>query len=195
MKSDIKKAYLLSDESSSELTVNRISEDDLIINVPLAAPDTMNTVVVLDINEPVEIDSVRLLAGKFDNTLLAFDSELHGDGFTYGDGKVNREYTAGWKSKEQWISWKFRLNESEKYEILLSYVTASETDSGSIVCEIDGKQYPVEYTAPQENAGNAKINIGSLELSKGEHTIKLLMNTHSGDECMRPLYVTMSLEK
>lgn len=48
------KAYLLSDPSRKSLTVKR-SEDKLVISVPEAAPDSLNSVVVLDVKGKPEI--------------------------------------------------------------------------------------------------------------------------------------------
>ena len=51
-----KQAYLLSDTENKILNVTRV-EDALVINLPSATPDTINTVVVLDIDGKADISS------------------------------------------------------------------------------------------------------------------------------------------
>jgi alpha-L-fucosidase len=47
----IKKAYLLSDKRQAKLQIRRKTKDKIAIRVPRKAPDDINTVVVLDIND------------------------------------------------------------------------------------------------------------------------------------------------
>ncbi len=49
LKKGINKAYLLADKKRAKLPVRRKSEDKIVINVPNNAPDTINTVLVLEI--------------------------------------------------------------------------------------------------------------------------------------------------
>src|SRR5438067_1561235 len=87
LKSDISKAYLLADPSKEALSFQRVNPLDISIRVPLKAPDTANTVIVLATKGDIETDSVRLLSENGTaNRLLAFDAELTGKGFGFGDG-------------------------------------------------------------------------------------------------------------
>ena len=45
----VKKAYLLADRKHAKLPVTREDEDELVITVPNETPDSINTVVVLEI--------------------------------------------------------------------------------------------------------------------------------------------------
>jgi len=57
-----KTAFLLADAKKTPLTVTRL-EDALVVNVPAAAPDRMNSVVVLDVaGKPVVIDPPKIFA-------------------------------------------------------------------------------------------------------------------------------------
>ena len=47
----IKKAYLLSDKRRAKLQIRRKTKDKIVIKVPRKAPDEINTVVVLEIND------------------------------------------------------------------------------------------------------------------------------------------------
>lgn len=59
------------------------------MELPKTAPDTVNTVVVLELSSPEKFDSVRYLAPNIPLTrMLAFDATLMGKGFGFGDGKT-----------------------------------------------------------------------------------------------------------
>ena len=51
LKKGINKAYLLADKKRAKLPVRRKGEDKIVIRVPSNAPDAINTVVVLEIND------------------------------------------------------------------------------------------------------------------------------------------------
>ena len=99
--------------SKNQLTTKRLNEKDVLINLPANSIDSINTVIVLELNEKPAVDSVRFIAPNVMETrLLAFDAMLNGNGFGFGDGKTNRYYVDGWKSLEQSVSWKFRLSKA-----------------------------------------------------------------------------------
>ncbi len=50
LKNKVKKAYLLADEKRAKLPVERQSNGKIVIKVPSKAPDSVNTVIVLQIN-------------------------------------------------------------------------------------------------------------------------------------------------
>jgi alpha-L-fucosidase len=49
LRNKVKKAYLLADKKRAKLPVRREDEDKIIVSVPSEAPDTINTVVVLEL--------------------------------------------------------------------------------------------------------------------------------------------------
>lgn len=174
LKSNIEKAWLLSDPLKRELTFNRLNPLDLRIKLTGNAPDSINTVIVLETKEKTETDPVRLLADKqIINRLLAFDSELKGEGFRFGDGKTNRYFVEGWTRKEQEISWKVRLNNSATYRLSLIYAGSAESEGSFNIC-IDNKilkEYNV--TNKQKTSVVYKLNLGTITLNEGVHTLSL----------------------
>ncbi|HEY5772470.1 MAG TPA: alpha-L-fucosidase, partial [Chitinophagaceae bacterium] len=126
-----KKAYLLTDISKTFPIISG-SSADFYITVPNKAPDSINTVVVLEWEGKLVTHPSRLLAPNSTlDRLLAFDAQQNGKGFGYGDGKTNRYYIEGWKTKEQSLSWEFNTIRPGKYKIRIKYLAPAESAGGS----------------------------------------------------------------
>jgi alpha-L-fucosidase len=169
LKSNIAKAYLLTDASKKALPVKRINPIDVRITLPASAPDAVDAVIVLEINGNIETDPTRLISADNTNQLLAFDAEL-GKGFGFGDGKTNRYYLEGWK-KDQLVKWNFRLLQSAKYKVVLKYVSDS-TNAGTYELKISDlvKKGEVISTAKDEVK---TVDIGEVSLQPGNHTLQI----------------------
>ena len=86
-----------------------MNANDVLINLPLNAIDTINTVLVVDLKSQIQTDSIRYVSTNVPKTrLLAFDATQEGKGFGFGDGKTDRYYVEGWKNKDQALRWDFR---------------------------------------------------------------------------------------
>ena len=126
-----KKAYLLTDISKAFPIISGPSAD-FYITVANKAPDSINTVVVLEWEGKLVTHPSRLLAPNSTlHRLLAIDAQQNGKGFGYGDGKTNRYYVEGWKTKEQSLSWEFNTIRPGKYKIRIKYLAPAESAGGS----------------------------------------------------------------
>ena len=127
----LRKAYLLTDTSKT-FRLKQVPLQIFYITVPEEAPDSINTVVVLEWKANWLPDSSRLLAPNSTlDRLLAFDAQQNGKGFGYGDGKTNRYYVEGWKTKEQSLSWEFNTIRPGEYKIRIKYLAPAESAGGS----------------------------------------------------------------
>ncbi|ULT46647.1 alpha-L-fucosidase [Niabella defluvii] len=135
----IRRTYLLSDTTKS-LNIIRAGKQDWKIQLPATAPDTTNTVVVLELNEGTRFDSIRYIAPNSRVArMLAFDAALNGKGFGFGDGKTNRYYVDGWKLPSQTISWTFRNDRDAIFDLSLKYIVGMSS-GGTYKVMLDGKQ-------------------------------------------------------
>lgn len=170
IKSNIRKAYLLTDPQKKSLAIDFLNSEDLNISIPLKAPDTANTVIVLEMRGDIETDSLRLIASNIPTRLLAFDAELKGKGFSYGDGKSAAYYVEGWKTKEQSISWNFRNTEPATFDIVIRYVSTPETEGsyhltlGGFTADEKVDVSPQANTIITKKIGAVKLNVGTNEL-------------------------------
>ncbi|PXV66291.1 alpha-L-fucosidase [Dysgonomonas alginatilytica] len=187
--SDIDKAWIVGEANKSDLKIGRLNDKDIKIALPVAAPDTINTVVALTLKNKKTAYPVRLLSALSDNILYTFDAELKGKGLGYGDGKPNRNYVRGWNSNSQSLQWKFRINESANYDIYIDYNTESEKDKGSVTLNINGKVYKINYVSRLEKDGTNSIQVGQISIPEGEYTCLLEGDKQEGVSYMRPIAV------
>lgn len=190
LKSNINKAYLLADPAKKALSFKRIDPLDVSINIPAQVPDAMNTVIVLETQGTIETDATRLLASNgITNHLLAFDAELVGKGFGFGDGKTDHYYVDGWKNTDQLIKWNFRLIQSAKFKVVLKYL-ADNTDEGTYELKIGDlvKSGKVESVAKEQVK---EEEIGTVSLQPGAHTLQLNALQLSKANLMKTLEVEL----
>ncbi|WP_316785142.1 alpha-L-fucosidase [Pedobacter frigiditerrae] len=174
LKSDIAKAYLLTAPNKS-LGFNRLNSSDLEISVPRKVADTASTVIILETKNPIKVDSVRLLssASNTSNKLLAFDANLIGKGFKFGDGKPGRYYVDGFTKNDQEINWEFRLLQPTSFHVLLKY-SADNQNAGDFEVIVDGKVFKKSSAKTAEKTDTVmEIDLADLSLVAGKHQIAI----------------------
>jgi len=192
LKNEVKKAYLLSDQTKKSLPVERLGEADINIRIPSKSPDDADAVVVLDIEGPVTAEPVRRLAAKgIANRLLAFDAELHGKGFGFGDGKTNRYYVEGWKSSDQYLSWDFKILEPAKYRLVAKYLPAQAR--GSYEVSLAGFKKELTVSGEKSDAVVSQ-EVGMVTLPPGKHQLTIKPVSIKGGELMKILEVQLIAE-
>ena len=171
LKSPVKQAYLLADPRRAPLEVERLSERDLVIEVPRAAPDAADTVIAVEVagTEPA-VDPVRLLGGAevAAETLRAFDGQLRGGGLGYGKGKAQDAHVLGWSTGSASVRWPVRARESTTYDVAVVYDAEPKSAGGAFVVrvgkhDLEGKvEGGSMLTRP---LGRATVEAGELELA------------------------------
>lgn len=186
LQSKVKQAYFLTDLKKTKLDIKRESDKDFFIPLPKMAPDTSNTIIVLDLEEIIKTDGIRYVATNADCRLLAFDANLS-KGFRFGDGKTNRYYAEGWTSKEQQVSWDFRTSSAQQFKVSIKYLAGNDA-GGNYSFNIDGKNYNQDVIP----GGNKVITqeVANFTLEKGIHQITIKPNTIQ-KELMKLLEVTL----
>ena len=190
LKTNINKAYLLSDPAKKSLGLEFINSVDINLTVPLQVPDSMNTVIVLELKGDIETDPLRMVAGNVSTRLLAFDADLAGKGFSYGDGKAASYFVEGWKTKDQSVSWTFRIDEPVTYKVILKYVGTSET-GGIYRLNLGTLRY--EDTIMPASKGNEIITkeIGRVKLFIGTNELSIVPVEIQKSELMKLLEVEL----
>lgn len=190
LRSEVKKAWFLANDKE-KVRWNRLNADDLELVLPDKAVDNMNSVVALVLENRKAPNPTRLLDSKRGNILYTFDSKLVGRGLGYGDGKPNRNYVKNWKNNGQSMEWTFRLNEPSEYDVYLDYNTAGKEDTGTVIVEIAGKAFEVDYQAFYERKGTNSLPVGKIKLGKGTFQCSLKGKSHSGKQYMNPIAVRL----
>ena len=160
LQGNIKNASLLA--NGQKLSFKKKNTGDWIFNIPAKAPDTVNTVIIVEVVGTVKGDEARLLASKGENILSAFDAELHGKGLGYGEGKAGKDFLHNWKKQDQWLSWKIRLNEPAVFRLRLKYVKEDAVKGNTFVLTA-GKQ-KIEGRLGEYETGILHLPAGTYDL-------------------------------
>jgi alpha-L-fucosidase len=190
LKSSVAKVYLLTDPKRT-FAVTRLNDKDVVINLPLKAIDTINTVLGVDVDNGLQTDSLRYVSTNNPVTrLLAFDATQAGKGFGFGDGKTDRYYVEGWKSKEQKLSWKFRTAMPADFRIVIKYLSPAEASGGLYAVSLD--HYYTQNTVTTDlNGAVITRDIGTVSLPAGIHQLKITPVVMAKTELMKLLEVQL----
>jgi alpha-L-fucosidase len=188
LKTAIGTSYLLANPKRT-LPTTRLNDKDVVINLPLTAPDTINTVIVVELKDKIQADSIRYIAANNKITrLLAFDATQHGNGFSFGDGKADRYYVAGWKNKDQYLTWNFRSASPATFKIVIRYLV-DENSAGSYQLQLN--DFKKENTVIGSNNKIITEEIGSVQLNAGIHELSIKPLRIAKSELMKLLEVQL----
>ena len=198
----VKRAYLLADPAKSKLVTQNV-DGDIEVTIPADAPDTMDSVIVLELDAVIEAVSVPLvMSAGVETDLMVFDSQIHGEGARLGNGEIGQQGLQGWTTTDQSLSWTFRLIEPATFKVALSYNTAHDNQNGTVYLTVDRQTMAVEYTAfvpvvEKDEHGRLRLRhttllAGHVTLSAGEHALRLTAGEYTGDVLMQPLFVTLN---
>lgn len=183
LKTAVKRAALLT-APDRKLDVRR-SGKDVVITLPERAPDPDDTVVVVDLQAPPEVDAYRLLPGK-DGTielpvaLAEIQSEMGQR--AYLDYFYRTTMLANWQNVNDYPVWEFETAKPGAYEIRASYASVGGGPADFVV-EVDD----LKATGRTENSPSVyfprTFTVGKVELGTGKHTLKFkitnLTNNHA----------------
>lgn len=190
LRSNIRKAWYVANAKKS-VKFKRVTENDVELSLSKEPLDSMNTIIAMVLKDIQKPNPVRLLDARSSNVLYTFDAELQGKGLSYGDGKPNRNYVTEWTKTDQWMKWPFRLNEPAEYDIYLDYNTQDVDDSGSVIVEIAGKSFEVNYQGYPERKGTNSLYVGKVKLNSGESECRLKGKAFQGTQFMRAIAVRL----
>jgi alpha-L-fucosidase len=186
LESTVRRAYLLSDKTKKPLPVQRKNAKDLLVTLPATAPDSTNSVVVLEM-EGIKADTVRVLDTQdITNVLMAFDGTLHGRGWQNGDGKKAAYFVHHWKDTTQYVNWKVRTVKDATYQLNIKYTT-DQSAAGSYTVRI-GDNVITKNVQP---AGIVVKPLKEIFLPAGEYELTIRANEIKGTELMKLFELTL----
>lgn len=189
LRSGFGKAYLLNGKSAVKTSLN--AKGETVLQLPTNVHDPVDEVIVMEIQLPVKTDSVRYIADNLPmNRLLAFDAKQTGSGLFYGDGKANKFYVAGWNKISQSLKWTFRTLHPKTYKIVLKYI-GEKDNSGDFEIGIAGKKFTERINPSQEKAMPVTLQIGTVDLNVGKHSLNIKPINISGKELMKILEIDL----
>jgi alpha-L-fucosidase len=189
LSADVAEAYLAANRQT--VKCEKLGNEDMLVRLPAVCPDTVNTVVVLQLkNGDYTTGSYRLLEPGEKNILLTFDALLS-KGLSTGDGKKYRNYIHNWTDHRQSVTWNVRLRQPASYRMSLEYNKLAASDTGVIIVVVDGKPYKASYAANRQTKDCERLQVATVELEPGEHTIVLKGEQYQGKQFMRPMQLTL----
>lgn len=195
LRSNVHKAWLLTDPNRTGLAVHRLNPLDVRIDVASAAPDKVDSVVVLDCagnTVNIAVDANRLLQPAFPaETLRAFDAELRGGGVKFGPGKVRDAYVEGWSSQDASVDWRVRLNAPAAYEVAAVY-DAEKPSAGDAFTVSFGRQ---ALRGTVEAGSAQRATLGRVSVSSGSFSIRVAAAGSFAGELFRLRGLELKVER
>ncbi|HET6995831.1 MAG TPA: alpha-L-fucosidase, partial [Chitinophagaceae bacterium] len=192
--------YLL-ERPSAKIEIKQTPTGDLMLLLPKQRHDSIDAVLVFDWRGQSFPDSIHFVTPNTRmERFLAFDARQNGKGFNYGDGKTDRYYVEGWKSKDQYLDWKFRAatSDPQKFRIIIKYLAPEETAGGVFELILDqdysssSKQVIRIEEAVTTNAGNTTVvtkELGVVSISHDGYTLKIKPVSIKKTELMKLLEI------
>jgi alpha-L-fucosidase len=191
LKSETGRVYLLVNKKT--LTTRRLNENDVEIDLPAQMPDTMNTVIAIELKGALKTDSVRVLTPNMaEHRLFAFDAQLHGGRFSYGDGKAGKYYVQNWKSNDQWLSWTFRTTQPVSFTVNMKYV-AGDGIGGTFLLQTGTFSKEIKITGSGSNTKVVEAEMGTITLPAGTHELTIKPVSIEKEELMKLLELVLSV--
>lgn len=186
LQTDIVRAHMLADASEAPLQHERLDAQTVQLILGGSKPALGHAVVVMDVVDARHVGSDRLLASEASNELHSFDAEHFGKGFAYGDGKVRRDYVAGWNGVDQKVVWKVYVREDTVFNLSVEYERIGEPHDILVTC---GEQGFRSTTRGKENdewfSDYVTNDLGQLRLSAGSHTLEFTVPGEPEHEVLR----------
>jgi hypothetical protein len=169
LKSGVKKAYFLTENNAASLDAGRLNDLDVVLTVPLKAPDELCTVIVLELDEALVADKTILLNPAVSSNMLhVFEGELHGKGIKWGGGNIKSNFIQHWPSSDDTISWPLRANDEGRYMLSAHYTGMKDSLGNVFSVEIAGQS----LAASVENKGKyLEVMLGEVTIPAGTHSL------------------------
>ncbi len=179
LKSKVAGAYLLADSQSRPKKVTRQGLD-VFIDVGKRAPDKINSVVVVTVKGPIEVDNTIRQNTSGDITLAAGDAMLHGEDIDYfwGSGTKLGGYITGWENMEDYLTWEFIIDQPGSFAV--ETVRIASKDGGNYIVsagpeELTATLKPDDELIARKNTRRELLSpAGTITLSTaGKHTLTI----------------------
>jgi alpha-L-fucosidase len=188
LKNNVTKVFSLADPKK-QFAASRIDANALLVMLPKKPIDPANTVLVIDLPDKLQTDSVRYVATNVPVTrLLAFDAIQEGKGFSFGDGKTDRYYVEGWKSKDQVLSWDLRTTSPADFKVVIKYLAPTETSGGLFL--LTPGDYQLKDTVTT-GSGVITRELGTVTLGTGIFSMKMIPLAITKTELMKLLEIQL----
>lgn len=133
------KAWLLSDPEKKPLAVERKSGDTVVITVPEAAPDKIDSVIVLEIEGEPNVVAMPIRAdGDGRIVLLAGDAEIAGETARL-ESRGREENIGFWTDPADRVGWRFEVGRPGTYRVAIRVACATGSEGAEYTVKVGGR--------------------------------------------------------
>lgn len=169
-----------------DIELHRLNDEDVELALPAAAPDAIDSVLVLDFPAQIAADkAIRLATETVPTTLHVMDGRLDGHGIRYGDGKTGRDVIEEWSGADSTVTWTVRVPHAAKFKVGAQYNTHGQANTGSFAIQVAQQELAGRVT-PTKDVSTFRVDtLGEFVLPAGEHTIVVRPRQIAGGNLMR----------
>ncbi len=173
LKTDVKGAHLLADPVKA--LAFRRSGRDVTVELPKRALDPDDTVVVIELAGPPEVENASLsngADGRIELPVCMADIQSQMGQRAYLDHFYRTTLLTNWQSIYDYPQWEFESAGAATYEVQVGYARGGAVGS-SFAVEIDDIELPaVTRSTPSEMIPDL-FSVGTISLKKGKHQLRV----------------------
>lgn len=176
LKNSVQEAYLLADKTPLDV---RTTEAGVLVSLPAEAPDENDSVIVLKVPRPLEIENTPPAEQQDGGlTLTAEMAFLHNNEGSR-DVRVQRAGSSAnlgyWTDAHAWVEWPLRIDRPGAYEITAEIAVEAARSKFSI--EIRDQHLPVEVLSTGGYQSYTTKPLGTISIEKaGEYSLQIHPN-------------------
>ncbi len=163
----VRRVYLMGDPAKRPIAFNATG-GDVTLDLPTAAPNAIDSVVVVETEGPPQGRKGRLVETRWGTTqLLGFDADAKGAALSYGDGKTARFYVDGLERPGSSLSWRLRATQAARVTVTLRYSTPETVGGGAIRVSYAGRILTAPVVATASATAMRSVVLGTINVKPG----------------------------
>jgi alpha-L-fucosidase len=171
LKSKIKSAKLLVD--GKKLTFNS-TDTGASITIPGSAPDPVNTVIVVEVENELNVESNMPKQAENGSILLPAPlSFIHNRGYSMKTGlsdKTDQAFITDWESDRTYVEWIFKSTSPGTYEILADLACESKT---LFTCKAGEEEIECSADSTEGLEFFKEVSLGKIKINAGENILEM----------------------
>ena len=172
---------MLADKKRKPLATSSTSEA-LTVSVPLDAPDSISSTVVVQIKGPLDVEQSGLMQSADGSvTLPASEAATHGE-IKYEPGE-HRNSLGFWTNPNDWASWEFKVTKPGKVEVTAE---VASLEAASIEVRVGKQRARAEVSATGDYGRFKIVKLGTLDLPAGN---SMTLSLHAVKDGWQPVNV------
>lgn len=173
LKNQVEQAYLLADKTPLATSQQ---QGWVAVSLPTAPPDAINSVVVVQIEGTLEVETVLPKIGKHGQLSLAADQAFLHNNEGSADIRLSKReegsYLGYWTDPEAWVEWSFQCEQPGTYQITAEL--AMEAPASTFRVAVSGAEITTTAVSTGSYGNYAGRVLGQIDISHpGTHSLSI----------------------